>query len=122
MEAASTASGRAAVGPAAVTAAPPSWAPPAAWWPFASPLAWLPLLAIRFYQWLISPLLGPTCRFEPSCSRYAAVCLRRFGLVRGGYLAARRILRCHPFHPGGFDPPPARWPAPRGRAESSGGS
>jgi len=92
-----------------------------AWWPWASPLAWLPLLLIRLYQLLLSPLLGPTCRFEPSCSRYAAACLRRFGLVRGGYLAARRILRCHPFHPGGNDPPPARWPHDE-RAETRGGS
>lgn len=81
------------------------------WWHI-SPLAWLPLLLIRVYQWTLSPLLGATCRFEPSCSRYAAECLRRFGLVRGAWLAVRRLLRCHPFHPGGNDPPPERWADP----------
>jgi hypothetical protein len=75
------------------------------------------LLLIRLYQVLLSPLLGPTCRFEPSCSRYAAACLRRLGFVRGTYLAVRRILRCHPFHPGGYDPPPSRWPDVGGRDE-----
>lgn len=80
----------------------------AAWWR-SSPLAWLPLLLIRIYQLVVSPLLGPRCRFEPSCSQYAATCLRRFGLIRGGWLAARRVLRCHPFNPGGHDPPPDVW-------------
>jgi putative membrane protein insertion efficiency factor len=64
------------------------------------------LLAIRGYQRLVSPLLGPTCRFHPSCSSYAASCVERFGVGRGLWLGARRIARCHPFHPGGFDPPP----------------
>lgn len=61
---------------------------------------------IRAYQVVISPLLGPACRFEPSCSRYAAEAIRRHGVVRGATLAARRLARCHPFHPGGFDPVP----------------
>lgn len=78
-----------------------------------SPLALIPLLLIRLYQWTLSPLLGPTCRFEPSCSRYADACLRRFGFIRGAWLATRRILRCQPFHPGGYDPPPDHWPPPR---------
>jgi uncharacterized protein len=69
-------------------------------------IARLLLLLIRAYQLLLSPLLGPSCRFEPSCSRYAAACIREHGALRGGYLAVRRILRCHPFHPGGYDPPP----------------
>lgn len=64
---------------------------------------------IRLYQIAISPLLGPTCRFTPSCSRYAIQALERFGFWRGGYLATRRILRCHPFHPGGADPVPERF-------------
>ena len=61
---------------------------------------------IRIYQWTLSPLLGPTCRFYPSCSNYALQALHRFGLARGGWLALRRIARCHPFHPGGVDPVP----------------
>ncbi len=64
---------------------------------------------IRAYQVAISPLLGPRCRFHPSCSHYAAEALEAHGAVRGSWLAVRRIARCHPFHPGGFDPvPPAR--------------
>jgi uncharacterized protein len=65
-------------------------------------------ILIRLYQWTVSPLLGPTCRFEPSCSQYALEAIRRFGFVRGCWLAARRIGRCHPWHPGGYDPVPDR--------------
>jgi putative membrane protein insertion efficiency factor len=64
------------------------------------------LLLIRVYQLTLSPLLGPCCRFEPSCSRYAAACIQHHGVLRGAWLALRRLLRCHPFHPGGYDPPP----------------
>ncbi len=63
---------------------------------------------IRFYQRLISPLLGNVCRFEPSCSRYAAACLELHGVGRGSLLSLRRLCKCHPFHPGGYDPPPPR--------------
>jgi uncharacterized protein len=63
---------------------------------------------IRLYQWTLSPLLGPKCRFHPSCSQYGLEALERFGLLRGGWLALRRIGRCHPFHPGGYDPVPDR--------------
>jgi putative membrane protein insertion efficiency factor len=63
-------------------------------------------LTIRMYQVLISPLLGNCCRFEPSCSRYAQLCIERLGPVRGSWLALLRLLRCHPFCPGGHDPPP----------------
>ncbi|HEX3596966.1 MAG TPA: membrane protein insertion efficiency factor YidD [Polyangiaceae bacterium] len=69
-------------------------------------IARLLLLSIRAYQMTLSPLLGPSCRFEPSCSRYAAACIDSHGALRGSYLAVRRLLRCHPFHPGGYDPPP----------------
>lgn len=62
---------------------------------------------IRVYQLAISPMLGPTCRFSPSCSHYACACLRDHGLVRGSWLTIRRLSRCHPWHPGGYDPPPA---------------
>lgn len=64
------------------------------------------ILLIRIYQRTLSPLLGPVCRFEPSCSRYAVKCLEYHGALRGSWLSVRRIARCHPFNPGGFDPPP----------------
>ncbi|MBN2378008.1 MAG: membrane protein insertion efficiency factor YidD [Sedimentisphaerales bacterium] len=63
-------------------------------------------LLIRFYQLAISPWLGLNCRFEPSCSSYALEALRRHGLIKGLYLALRRLLRCHPFSRGGHDPVP----------------
>jgi len=59
---------------------------------------------LQFYKVVVSPLLPPACRFTPSCSEYAAEAIERHGVVRGSTLAARRILRCHPFHPGGYDP------------------
>jgi hypothetical protein len=61
---------------------------------------------IRLYQVTLSPLLPPACRFEPTCSRYAYQAIDRFGFFKGGWLAVRRIGRCHPFHPGGYDPVP----------------
>ena len=61
---------------------------------------------IRFYQRFISPLLPPSCRFEPSCSQYGYQAIERYGVLRGGWLALKRIARCHPFHPGGYDPVP----------------
>ena len=66
----------------------------------------LAALLIRIYQWTVSPLLGPRCRFYPSCSQYALEAIQRFGLVRGGWLAVVRLGRCHPWQPGGFDPVP----------------
>ncbi len=71
-----------------------------------SPLAALLRLLVRAYQWLVSPLLPQACRFYPTCSAYAATALERHGALRGSWLAARRLLRCHPFHEGGVDPVP----------------
>ncbi|RUO43690.1 membrane protein insertion efficiency factor YidD [Aliidiomarina taiwanensis] len=61
---------------------------------------------IRLYQLIISPLLGPRCRFVPTCSEYAIQAVKRFGVIKGSWLAIRRISKCHPGHPGGFDPIP----------------
>ncbi|MGG3466445.1 membrane protein insertion efficiency factor YidD [Neobacillus pocheonensis] len=63
---------------------------------------------IRFYQIAISPLKPPTCRFYPTCSHYGLEAVQRFGAIKGGYLAIKRILKCHPFHPGGLDPVPEK--------------
>ncbi|HXY41579.1 MAG TPA: membrane protein insertion efficiency factor YidD [Vicinamibacteria bacterium] len=65
------------------------------------------ILLIEGYRALLSPLLGGHCRFFPSCSLYAEQALRSHGAARGSWLALRRLLRCHPFSPGGFDPVPA---------------
>lgn len=64
------------------------------------------ILLIQAYRYGISPLLGPHCRFEPSCSAYALEAVRRYGALRGTWLALRRLLRCHPLCPGGYDPVP----------------
>ncbi|WP_409293429.1 membrane protein insertion efficiency factor YidD [Peribacillus sp. SCS-37] len=67
----------------------------------------------RFYQLAISPLKPPSCRFYPTCSSYGIEAVRRFGALKGSYLAVKRILKCHPFHPGGFDPVPEPKQSPR---------
>ncbi|MBV8855999.1 MAG: membrane protein insertion efficiency factor YidD [Acidobacteria bacterium] len=59
---------------------------------------------LRFYKAFISPLLPPSCRFVPTCSEYAREAIERYGALRGSWMGVRRILRCHPFHPGGYDP------------------
>lgn len=64
------------------------------------------LLALRAYKRLISPLLPPACRFYPSCSEYASLAIAKHGVLRGGILAAKRLVKCNPLHPGGFDPVP----------------
>lgn len=65
----------------------------------------LVLAPIRFYQLGISPLLGPRCRFTPTCSQYAIEAIGKYGILRGGLRAVARVLRCHPWNPGGYDPP-----------------
>jgi len=64
------------------------------------------LASIRFYRRHISPALPPSCRFTPTCSAYALEAIERYGPLKGGWMAFRRILRCNPFHPGGYDPVP----------------
>lgn len=64
------------------------------------------ILLVKFYQYAISPMLGRSCRFHPTCSEYAVEALQRHGAFKGLWLAVRRIGRCHPWHPGGFDPVP----------------
>lgn len=69
------------------------------------------LALIRLYQVVISPLKPPTCRFYPTCSHYGLESIKRFGAVRGGWLTIKRIVKCHPFHPGGIDHVPEEWPS-----------
>jgi len=61
---------------------------------------------VRAYQWLLRPLIGPRCRFYPTCSEYSIEALRRHGVLRGSWLTMRRLTRCHPYNRGGFDPVP----------------
>ena len=62
--------------------------------------------ALKGFQIVVSPLFPPVCRFQPTCSSYAITAVERYGVVKGGWLALRRISRCHPFNPGGYDPVP----------------
>ncbi|WP_433743933.1 membrane protein insertion efficiency factor YidD [Falsibacillus pallidus] len=68
------------------------------------------LKLIRFYQKFISPIKPPSCRFHPTCSHYGLEAVQRFGALKGGWLTIKRIGKCHPFHPGGFDDVPNKWP------------
>jgi uncharacterized protein len=68
--------------------------------------------AVRLYQGLVSPLLPRACRFAPTCSEYARQALLEHGVVRGAGLALARLAKCHPLHPGGWDPPPVKVPRP----------
>ena len=68
----------------------------------------VPFLLIKFYQYCISPMLGPRCRFHPTCSFYAIEALKTHGLLIGGWLSIKRIIKCHPLHPGGYDPVPSK--------------
>jgi uncharacterized protein len=73
-------------------------------WPARAIMALL-IMLIRLYQVTLSPLLGPACRFEPTCSRYMVESLRKYGLLKGLGRGLRRVARCHPWNPGGYDPP-----------------
>ncbi|MCL1099410.1 membrane protein insertion efficiency factor YidD [Shewanella gelidii] len=73
-----------------------------------SPLQWLITALIRGYQIIISPMLGPRCRFDPTCSHYAIEAIMAHGTVKGCWLALKRILKCHPLHAGGSDPVPPK--------------
>ncbi|NPA73065.1 MAG: membrane protein insertion efficiency factor YidD [Gammaproteobacteria bacterium] len=75
-------------------------------YPF-NPIGWLLRILIRIYQLFISPILGPRCRFYPSCSHYAQEALIQHGVLCGSWLAIKRIFRCHPGNPGGVDPVPS---------------
>jgi putative membrane protein insertion efficiency factor len=66
------------------------------------------LFILKGYQYLISPLLGNNCRYIPSCSCYTHTAIERFGVLKGSWMGLKRILRCHPFHPGGLDPVPEK--------------
>ncbi|KIL43945.1 membrane protein insertion efficiency factor YidD [Jeotgalibacillus soli] len=69
------------------------------------------LLLIRFYQKIISPITPPSCRFYPTCSHYGMEAVEKHGAIRGGFLTIKRILKCHPFHPGGVDMVPDKLPS-----------
>jgi uncharacterized protein len=69
-------------------------------------LAWPFLLLIKIYQWVISPLLGPKCRFTPTCSHYSAEVFKKYGLFKGFWLSINRIRKCHPWGGSGYDPVP----------------
>ena len=75
------------------------------------------IIVIRAYRYAISPLLGHSCRFYPSCSQYALLAITRYGPARGLWLAVRRLLRCHPWHHGGYDPVPETTDGTKGMSE-----
>ena len=69
-------------------------------------MKFLLLALVKFYRNFISPLLPPSCRYVPTCSEYALIAIEKYGAIKGGWLSLKRILRCHPFHEGGYDPVP----------------
>ncbi len=71
-------------------------------------MRWLIITLIKFYRYFLSPFLGDNCRFYPSCSAYAELAVKRFGIIHGLWLALCRLARCHPWNPGGVDPVPER--------------
>jgi len=66
---------------------------------------WTLILLVRCYQWTLSPIVGRQCRFQPTCSNYFIGAVQKYGAIRGTLKGIARIMRCHPFHPGGYDPP-----------------
>lgn len=75
------------------------------------------IFLIKFYQKFISPLKGGTCIFYPTCSEYALIAISRFGPFKGSFLAIKRVLRCHPFNHGGYDPVPEKFLSSRGETK-----
>ncbi len=73
-----------------------------------NPAVWCAVFLIRGYQILLSPIFGRACRFYPTCSNYALVVFKEWGFIKGFWLTLKRLLRCGPWHPGGYDPPPTR--------------
>ena len=71
-----------------------------------SPFSWLVIGLIYLYRLGISPFIGPRCRFSPTCSLYAIQAIKRHGLIKGGWLSSKRLIKCHPLHDGGYDPVP----------------
>jgi putative membrane protein insertion efficiency factor len=69
-------------------------------------MKWVLIGIVQFYRWVISPMLGPRCRYYPTCSEYALIALKEYGAIKGGSLAIKRIFRCHPGCEGGIDPVP----------------
>ncbi|HEY0005053.1 MAG TPA: membrane protein insertion efficiency factor YidD [Pyrinomonadaceae bacterium] len=67
-------------------------------------MSWVLVSLLRFYKLTISPWLPPSCRFVPTCSEYAREAIEKYGAIRGSWMGILRLLRCHPFHPGGYDP------------------
>ncbi len=75
-----------------------------------SPLQKLLISVIRLYQIAISPMLGPRCRFTPTCSQYAIEAVKSHGVIKGSWIAGKRVLKCHPLNDGGYDPVPPKQP------------
>lgn len=71
-------------------------------------LSFILIIPIQIYRYLISPMIGPRCRFTPTCSEYAIIALKRFGLIKGSWLMGKRILKCNPLNEGGYDPVPPK--------------
>lgn len=73
-----------------------------------SPLQYITIAMIKVYQWVISPILGPRCRFNPTCSHYTLEAIKHYGALKGIHLGCKRIIKCHPLNPGGYDPVPKK--------------